>query len=383
MLISQLPKTIQEKAIKYQRENKDFRYDMCSNQLGEAFDWSQTKEGLSYWLAWQEAEDLEDQVIPRYCMSKADLYYLETINEIEKLGEWDDNPRPKWSDGNPAYSKFISQKDFVYRIDKGEFPIVSLRPTALKGAFYDIEAIYIKQTNIIEEMNPLIHSWWEPFVVSENMRDKNGHNYSMNCYNTLKSNFPKQDFSKDIKVRSIGQTYGHTVKRYDLVNKLLKSMETNPFGRRHIMNLWQEQQMIEDPKALVPCAYETSYTISQEEDHYYVDMTLNQRSQDFMMTASINPMQYVMLGQMICGHLTHKTGFLHELRKFKHSVQNVHIYDRHFGAVEEIKNRTPQTKDFYMYISEAKDFYSYTFEDFKFENIPNPKPLKNKLEIAI
>lgn len=316
-------------------------------------------------------------------MNKADKYFIETLHTLESGGSWDKNPRPKWGDGSPAHSKFITQQEFNYNILAGEMPVQSFRTTAIKGAFYDIEAIYQKQTNIIEEMNPLIWSWWKPFVVSEHMQDENGFNYSLECHNTLKTNFPKQDFSKCIKVHSIGQTYGHTVKRYDLMNKLLFGMEHDPFGRRHIINLWQEQQRIEDPKALVPCAYETLYTMFEANGEMYIDMTLNQRSQDYIVTASINSIQYVQLGLMIAGHLSYKTGVKHRLRNFKHTVQNLHIYDRHMFAIPELLQRNPSDQVFEMWLKEDKNFYSYGFEDFYIKNPFEKIDLSQKLEIAV
>lgn len=162
-------------------------------------------------------------------MNKADKYLKETITEIIEDGQWDKNPRTRWADGTLAHTKFITQKVYQYDISKGEYPINTLRTTALKGGFYDIEAIYIKQTNVIEEMHPSIHSWWKDFVIDEF--------WSNNEYGMFLA-------------RSIGQTYADTVKRYDLVNKLLKGLEENPFGRRHSINLNQEQQKIDDPKAL-------------------------------------------------------------------------------------------------------------------------------------
>lgn len=311
-------------------------------------------------------------------MTKADKYLKETITEILEDGQWDKEPRTRWADGTPAYSKFTTQKVFQYDISKGEFPINTLRTTALKGAFYDIEAIYIKQTNILEEMHPSIHSWWSTFVVDTG-QDNTGEIYG-----------------------SIGATYASTVKRYNLINKLLKGLEQNPFGRRHKINLWQEQQVIDDPKALEPCAGITLWSVREHDNGYYkssiydqpdkwfedtiryIDLTLIQRSQDYITTSSINSIQYVMLGMMVANHLTFKTGVKHEVGKLLHLVQNCHIYDRHLETAKEILEREetglqPKIE----LICNPKDFYSHTIEDFKFTNLEGIKSLSTKLEIAI
>lgn len=296
-------------------------------------------------------------------MIKADLYLRQTIMEILEFGNKDENPRPKWADGTPAHAPFVTQKVFTYDILKGEYPITTLRTTALRGAFYDIESIYIKQTNIIEEMHPSIWSWWEDFVVS--------------------TSEVTAEWGDKFTERSIGQTYGHTVKRYGLVDKLLEGMEKNPFSRRHMINLWQEEQMAEDPKALVPCAYQTNYNMRKVKGEMLVDMTLHQRSQDFCMTASINPAQYVMFGMMICGHLTFKTGVVHKLANFMHIVENCHIYDRHFDAAREILRRKPIQTQPKIRLVENKSFYDYSWEDFAIVLPMGIKPLSTKLELAV
>lgn len=319
-------------------------------------------------------------------MIKANKYFLETIQEIKESGFDSVNPRTKWSDGQPAHYKYTLPKIFTYDISKREFPINTLRPTAIKGAFHDIAAIYQKQTNIIEDMDPSIHSWWTDFVVEENN-----------------------------SIRSIGKTYGDTVLRYDLMNKLLEQIKKDPFGRRNLLDLWQVQQMIDDPKALVPCCFLTMYTITEEDlpdsrciklqnDTGYIKhanrvrklhLTMIQRSMDCCMTFSINPLQYTMLGMMICTHLNNETildneGYYYEMGTLTHFVQNPHIYDRHFPAVEELLAATI-TEEVQPYLSllrasniiKTKNFYDITWDDFTVRDYYKPKELSYRLPIAI
>ena len=282
-------------------------------------------------------------------MIKADKYIKDTISKILAVGHEDENPRPKWEDGSPAHSRFITGVYNSYNIALGEFPITTLRNTALKGAFHDIESIYIKQTNILSAMDPSIHSWWKDFVVGT----------------TEVKPFGEVDSTH---LPNIGATYGHTVERYNLMNILLSGMEKDPFSRRHMLSLWQNQQMVEDPKALTPCAFLTMWSIFKRyEGSYGVDLTLIQRSQDFCTTASINPAQYVMLGMMVCNHLTHVTGKLHSLENFNHLVQNCHIYLRHIPAAMELLEKNPLTEQPLIKLKcNPKNFYEHTIDDFEF-----------------
>lgn len=322
-------------------------------------------------------------------MNKADRYLRETLLEILEDGQADKDPRPKWEDGSPAYSKFVTQKVFQYDISKGEFPITTLRPTALKGAWYDIEAIYLKQTNILEDMHKSIHSWWKGFTRPFNYsKDYNNCIEWFKNHSIIKEHITDKDKiveTEDINI--LGATYGATIKRYNLMNKLLKGLEENPFGRRHIISMWQEQQMIDDPKALTPCAYETLWSVREydkfEVHKRFIDITLVQRSQDFAVTSSINPAQYTMLAMIVANHLTFKTGIKHEVGKLLHIVQNCHVYLRHMDAVSELLDRRPTGKQPKIeLICEPKLFHLHTIEDFKFSNLENIKPLSKKLEIA-
>ena len=278
--------------------------------------------------------------------NKADKYYKETIQEILFSGTWSKNPRTKWSDNTPANYKQVRQKVYKYDISKGELPITTLRNTPLKGCFYEMEWIYIKQSNILEEAHPSIHGWWKDFL-TDNL--------------------------------TIGTTYGYVVREHSLVSNLLREMENNPESRRLNIDLWQESSLNTNPKPLPPCAYRTEWSIDGE----FIDFTLYQRSRDLIVTYSINPMEYVILAWMIANHLTFKTGKKHTVRNFQHVVFNEHIYDRHIEEALEILERESLEQPKVELICEPKLFENHTIDDFKFEVSPEIRQRNNKLEIAV
>ena len=71
---------------------------------------------------------------------------------------------------------------------------------------------------------------------------------------------------------TIGQRYGATVKKYDLMNKLLDGLTNEPYTRRHIIDLYQYADF-EETAGLHPCAFLTVWSARGE----YLDMTLHQR----------------------------------------------------------------------------------------------------------
>ena len=231
-------------------------------------------------------------------MTKADKYMFETIEQIEDYGYKDINPRPKYADGTPAYTISINHTFRKYDLSKGEFPICTLRPQAWKTGIREIFTIYQKPTNEIAKMEEMGVNWWGDW---------------------------------DIGDGTIGQRYGATVSRYDLINKLIKDIENDPYGRRKIVSLWQETDLAETA-GLAPCAFLTIWNVRGK----YLDMMLVQRSGD-MLTASgpggINEIQYAALLMMIARHTGYKPGC------FTHVVANEQIYDRHMDAAEEMLKR--------------------------------------------
>ena len=276
-------------------------------------------------------------------MNKADKYYIENLNKILSEGSWDENPRAKWKDGTPAYTKFITGRFEEYDLSKGEFPITTLRNTAIKTGIKEVLWIYQKQTSSLVKARELGVNWWEEWNIGND---------------------------------TIGVRYGETIWRYDLMNKILKGLKDDPFGRRHIINMYQYSDLNES-KGLHPCAYETLWSVRKIDGEYYLDMTLTQRSNDYIMAGYINKIQYVALQMMVAAHCGYKIG------KFFHLVQNLHIYDRHMDAVKEIMDRENLNTNPKISLKEVKNFYDYTVDDFIISDINGIEKLPQKLEIAI
>ncbi len=143
-------------------------------------------------------------------ISKTDELFKNTLNEILASGTSTEGHkiRPKYKDGTPAHTLYINQVVEKYDISKGELPITTLRPTAWKSAIKEILWIYQDQSNdlsILEEKYGIM--WWRDWEVNNS--------------------------------NTIGQRYGATVKKYDLMNKLLNGLKNEPYTRRHIIDLYQ------------------------------------------------------------------------------------------------------------------------------------------------
>ena len=72
-------------------------------------------------------------------MIKADWYYKNNLLKILDEGSWDENPRPKYKDGAPAFSKF-KPAGFMKRCACGSV-VILLIFNASSNIFLDIRLI--------------------------------------------------------------------------------------------------------------------------------------------------------------------------------------------------------------------------------------------------
>lgn len=293
-------------------------------------------------------------------MTKADRYMEHDIRHILQDGYKDENPRPHYADGTPAHTISVNHVCRQYDLSAREFPICTLRPMAWKTGIKEIFTIYQKPTNDLATMHEMGVNWWDDW---------------------------------DIGDGTIGQRYGATVSRYDLINNLIKDIQKDPYGRRKVVSLWQETDLHETA-GLAPCAFLTIWNVRGK----YLDMAMIQRSGD-MLTASgaggINEIQYATLLMMIARHTGYEPGV------FTHFVANEQIYDRHLEAANIMLERYKEgiNKDFELFGSDIKawktkdkpmlvlnpkvtNFFEMTIDDFTMENYDPIKP-QIKLELGI
>ena len=233
-------------------------------------------------------------------MTKGDIYTKEVLKRILEEGTMDKHPRPKYADGVPAHTISVNHGMMTYDINKNESPLITLRPIAIKSAIGELLWIYRDQSNNLDLLKDKYNvSWWDEW---------------------------------DLGDRTIGACYGETVRRHNLMDNLFNDISRDPDGRRHIINLWQEEDF-KDKHGLKPCAFQTVWNVRREMDGTYLDMCLFQRSSDFLTAGCINQMQYLVFLCLVSKELNYKPG------RFTWFYDNIQIYDRHIGQAKEILTR--------------------------------------------
>lgn len=282
-------------------------------------------------------------------MSLADNLFINMCRDILENGTSTEGEkvRPVWPDGTPAYT--VKKFGVVNRYDLSkEFPILTLRRTALKSATDELLWIWQKKSNNINDLNSHIWDEWA---------DEDG---------------------------SIGKAYGyqlgvrHQYKEgmMDQVDRVIYDLKNNPFSRRIMTNLYVHADLHE--MNLYPCAYSMTFNVTQKpgEDRLTLNAVLNQRSQDVLAANNWNVVQYAVLMHMLAQVCGMKPGEL------VHVIADAHIYDRHIPIIKELIGRQTYDAPVFWLNPEVTDFYAFTPEDVRVEGYLTGEQIRD-IPIAI
>ncbi len=277
-------------------------------------------------------------------MSAADQIFIAMCRDILENGTSTEGEkvRPHWADGAPAYT--IKKFGVINRYDLSkEFPILTLRKTALKSATDEMLWIWQKKSNNINDLHSHIWDEWA---------DPDG---------------------------SIGKAYGyqmgvkHQYKEgmMDQVDRVIYDLKNNPFSRRIMTNIYVHQDLHE--MNLYPCAYSMTFNVTQKKGHerLILNAILNQRSQDVLAANNWNVVQYAVLMHMLAQVCDMEAGEL------VHVIADAHIYDRHIPIIRQLIERPAYDAPAFWLNPEIKDFYQFTRNDVKVENYVTGPQIEN------
>ena len=282
-------------------------------------------------------------------MSLADHIFIDRCNDILTNGTSTEGEkvRPHWPDGTPAYT--IKKFGVVNRYDLSkEFPILTLRRTALKSATDEMLWIWQRKSNNIHDLNSHVWDEWA---------DENG---------------------------SIGKAYGYQMQvkhqykegMMDQVDRVIYDLKHTPFSRRILTNIYVHQDLHE--MNLYPCAYSMTFNVTQKkgDDRLTLNGILNQRSQDVLAANNWNVCQYAVLMHMLAQVCDMRVGEL------VHVIADAHIYDRHVPIVKELIERPQYDAPKFWLNPDIKDFYQFTTDDIKITDYVTGEQIKD-IPIAV
>ena len=312
-------------------------------------------------------------------MSYADKVFKEMCtniiqNGIDTTGEL---VRPKWEDGTYAYTKKIFGVVNRYDLRK-EFPVTTLRRTAIRSAMDEILWIYQKKSNNIKDLNSHVWDEWadEEGTIGFAYGYQIGKTYLHHMIDDRDeeairdlSNYPsfkdQSSYHQD-----------HRLSVYlDQIDGVLYDLKHTPFSRRIMTNMYNFDDLY--AMHLYPCAYSCTFNVTKNEnDKLVLNLLLNQRSQDVLAAGNWNDVQYALLLMMIAQSVDMIPGEL------IHVISDCHIYDRHIDIVKELITREEYPAPKVWLNPEVKNFYDFTTNDLHVENYKYGEQIKN-IPIAV
>jgi thymidylate synthase len=282
-------------------------------------------------------------------MSMADKIFIDMCTDIIENGTSTEGEkvRPHWEDGTPAYT--IKKFGVVNRYDlRKEFPVITLRKTAIKSATEEMLWIWQQKSNDIHDLHSHIWDSWA---------DESG---------------------------SIGKAYGYQMgvkHKYkegmmDQTDRVIYDLKNNPFSRRIMTNMYVHADLSE--MHLYPCAYSMTFNVTQKkgEDRLTLNAILNQRSQDVLTANNWNVVQYAVLVHMLAQVCDMNVGEL------VHVIADAHIYDRHVDIVKELIKRPVHPAPEFWLNPDIHDFYEFTRDDVKLIGYEHEPQIEN-IPVAI
>ena len=281
-----------------------------------------------------------------------DDVFVENIKNILKNGV-KYTSRAVWEEGNTTIPAIcIKLFGLVNRYNtngENKPPIGTIRKFAIKNCIDEILWIWQKKSNNIHDLKSHIWDSWA---------DENGSigaAYGFQVRSKLRKAVHETDHN--------GYKTRHTL-LLDQTDFVIHELTHNPMSRRIITDLYSVDQTA--IMGLDPCCYSCTWNVTYIDGTPYLNLLLNQRSQDMIVANNWNVFQYWILQNMFANVCNMKVGEL------VHVIADAHIYDRHIPIAEHmIDELYPQTKDFSepeVEIAHKEDFYDYNIYDFELKN---------------
>lgn len=291
-------------------------------------------------------------------MTEYDRIFIDNLNDILKNGT-EYESRAVWpDDGEKArcIKKFAIVNTYNNDLSNKP-PIGTIRKFPIKNCIDELLWIWQKKSNNIKDLRSHIWDAWA---------DSNG---------SIGAAYGYQVASKLRAVKSTKQIseneYESVTEYLDQTDYVIHELKNNPFSRKIITDLYSIDQI--SLMGLDPCCYSCTWNVSEIEGERYLNLLLNQRSQDMVVANNWNVFQYWILQNMFANECNMKVGEL------VHVIADAHIYDRHIDIAQHMIDISLKIENFCdpKVVIPKKSFYDYTIYDFSLEDYIYLENIKN------
>lgn len=119
----------------------------------------------------------------------------------------------------------------------------------------------------------------------------------------------------------------------DQIEQLIRSLKTDPFGRRHVVSAWNPTDLPD--MALPPCHYTFQFYVEEHNNQKYLSCHFIMRSNDLGCGTSFNLFSYATLTYIIALKVNMKP------KQLVYTCSDTHIYKNHIEAINKQLCRKP------------------------------------------
>ena len=290
---------------------------------------------------------------PRLEIYKYQFINKEELNMLDLMHDVINNGN-KRMDRTSIGTLSLFGKQFRFDLTNNTFPLMTTRPVFLRGVFEELMLFIRGQTDttILESKN--INIW--KGNTSREFLDKQGlHHLSIG----------DMGHSYGFSFRHFGANYinsqtDYKNKGYDQLKNVIDEIKNNPTGRRHIISLWEPNNLHKTP--LPPCLFLYQFYIADDN----LSCMMTQRSSDFGVAGGWNVATGALLTILIAN--------ICKLKPYEliWNIGDVHIYNNILSNTLEQLKRQPNIYPKLFINNKPIDI-----ELFEFENLEliNYKPL--------
>lgn len=319
--------------------------------------------------------------------------YLDLLRDVYEHGSWKEPAR----EGMPPTKELFGCMMKFENLDT-QFPLLTTKKMYRKGIIHELLWFLKGDTNITYLVKNDVNIWnadaYKYYVrLCKNFKSKK--------YMSLETFIEhiKQQADKHIieyeqpfgsespyKLGDCGQIYGYQWRRWngyiDQVNTVINNLKKNPNSRYHVITAWQPSAFLPgipeyllDKAALPACHMLVQFNVREGR---YLDLTMCQRSADFVLGVPFNIASYALL----CHIIAHQTNLIPGT--FTWFGNSVHIYQNQMEAVEKQLQREPLPLcKLHIEAPVYEDVKYYEYKDFIIEGYQSHGTIKAPLSVGV
>lgn len=290
--------------------------------------------------------------------------YLDLLQKIKNEGHDKDDRT-----GTGTRSLFGAQLRFD--LNQG-FPLLTTKKVFLKGIIHELLWFLAGDTNIKYLVDNDVHIWddW-PYAEYKKKMAVN-ENFLLTKNEFIEKIKSDQEFAN--KWGDLGPVYGYQWRNFnsqgiDQIQNVIDTLQKNPNSRRIMVVTYNPVQA--DNMMLPPCHALFQFYVSDNK----LSCQMYQRSADVFLGVPFNIASYALLTMMIAQVTNLGLG------DFVHTFGDVHIYKNHFEQVDLQLSRIPKKLATIKINKDAKDIFSFKYEDFILEGYESYPGIKAPIAV--